>query len=103
MDGPSGTSPAAAGTYLAQNHSGIGVFPHELPTDFANFGRAQRQPLIMGVVLSTLAGLTLVHALVMATRARRRELAVLKTLGFVRRQVARRCTRRRRVTSPSRR
>ena len=81
VDGPAGTSSAAAVAYLAQHHGGIGVFAHELPTDVANFGRVQKLPLAIGVVLALLAALILVHALVMATRARRRELAVLEDLG----------------------
>lgn len=88
VDGPAGTTPSDAAAYLAARHPGIGVFPHELPTDFANFGRVDRLPLTIGAVLASIAVLSLVHALVSATRARRRDLAVLKTLGFVRRQVA---------------
>lgn len=88
VDGPPGTTPSDAAAYLAARHPGIGVFPHELPTDFANFGRADRLPLTIGAVLASVAVLSLVHALVSATRARRRDLAVLKTLGFVRAQIA---------------
>ncbi|MDQ3980517.1 MAG: FtsX-like permease family protein [Actinomycetota bacterium] len=88
VDGPAGTTPPDAAAYLAARHPGIGVFPHELPTDFANFGRVDRLPLAIGAVLATVAVLTLVHALLSATRARRRDLAILKTLGFVRTQVA---------------
>ncbi|MFN2607105.1 MAG: FtsX-like permease family protein [Acidimicrobiales bacterium] len=88
VDGPPGTTPSSAVDYLAQHHPGIGVFGHELPTDIADFGRVERLPLVVGGVLAVLAALILVHALVMATRARRRELAILKTLGFSRAQVA---------------
>jgi hypothetical protein len=55
LDGPPGTTPWTAVAYLAKRHAGIGVFPHELPTDFANFGRVQRLPLAMGAVLAVLA------------------------------------------------
>jgi ABC-type lipoprotein release transport system permease subunit len=88
VDGPVGTTPSAAAAYLAAHHPGIGVFPHELPTDFANFGRVDRLPLTIGAVLASVAVLSLVHALLSATRARRRDLAVLKTIGFVRAQIA---------------
>lgn len=88
VDGPAGTTPSVAAAYLAAQHPGIGVFPHELPTDFANFGRVDRLPLTIGAVLAFVAILSLLHALVSATRARARDLAVLKTLGFVRAQVA---------------
>jgi hypothetical protein len=60
-----------------------------VPTDLVNFGRIQRLPLIVGAVLALLASLTLVHLLVSSIRRRRRDLAILKTLGFVRSQISR--------------
>lgn len=88
VNGPPGTNSTAALDYLSRHHSGIGVFGPELPTDVANFGDAQWLPPAMGAVLVILSVLILAHALVMATRGRRWELGVLKTLGFVRSQVA---------------
>ena len=44
-------------------------------------------PALLGAVLVLLAAATLTHSLVSSVRRRRRELAVLRTLGFVRRQV----------------
>lgn len=66
------------------------VFPVEggEPTDIVNFGRVERMPLVLGVVLAAIAAGSLAHLLVSAARRRRRELAILKTLGFVRGQVA---------------
>ena len=44
-------------------------------------------PLVVSALLVAIAAAVLAHALVMAIRRRRRHLAVLKTLGFDRRQV----------------
>jgi predicted lysophospholipase L1 biosynthesis ABC-type transport system permease subunit len=51
-------------------------------------GGAQWVPLALSVLLALAAFGTLVHTLVTSIRRRRRDLAVLKTLGFVRRQVS---------------
>jgi len=45
-------------------------------------------PLLLAGVLALLAIATVAHALVTAVRRRRRDLALLKTLGFTRRQVS---------------
>lgn len=57
------------------------------PTDILNFGRVESTPYILGAILAALAIATFAHLLMSATRRRRRELAVLKTLGFVRGQL----------------
>jgi ABC-type lipoprotein release transport system permease subunit len=57
------------------------------PTDIVNFGRVRNTPLLLGSVLALLAAGTLAHVLVSAIRRRRRDLALLKTLGFERRQL----------------
>jgi len=51
-------------------------------------GGAQRIPLALSGLLALAAVGTLVHALITSIRRRRRDLAVLKTLGFVRRQIS---------------
>jgi putative ABC transport system permease protein len=61
----------------------------ERPTDLVNFGRVQSLPVILAGLLAALAAAVLGHALVTSIRRRRRDLAVLKTLGFVRGQVRR--------------
>jgi ABC-type lipoprotein release transport system permease subunit len=58
------------------------------PGDLSNFTRIRSTALILAAVLAVLALALLVHVLVSAVRRRRRDLAVFKTLGFVRRQVA---------------
>ena len=57
------------------------------PADVVNFGRAPNLPLLLGGVLSLLALLTIAHLLLTSVRRRRRDFAVLRTLGFTRRQV----------------
>ena len=57
------------------------------PTDLVNFGRVQDLPLLLGVALSLLALLTIIHLLLTSVRRRRRDFAVLRSLGFTRRQV----------------
>jgi ABC-type lipoprotein release transport system permease subunit len=59
------------------------------PTDLANFSRVDSMPFVIGGVLGTAALATLVHTLLSSVRRRRRELAILKTLGFERGQVSR--------------
>jgi ABC-type lipoprotein release transport system permease subunit len=59
------------------------------PTDLANFDRVDSMPFVIGGVLGTAAIATLVHTLLTTIRRRRRELAILKTLGFERGQVSR--------------
>jgi hypothetical protein len=57
------------------------------PADLVNFGRAQDLPLLLGAALSLLAMLTIAHLLLTSVRRRRRDFAVLRTLGFTRWQV----------------
>ncbi len=57
------------------------------PTDIVNFGRVEATPYILGAILGAISIATLTHLLLSATQRKRRDLAVLKTLGFVRRQV----------------
>ena len=57
------------------------------PIDIVNFGRVEATPYLLGGILGALSVATLAHLLVSAVRRRRRELAILKTLGFVRGQV----------------
>jgi hypothetical protein len=61
---------------------GYFVVRPERPTDLVNFGRVQSLPVLLAALLGTLAVATLAHLLVTSIRRRRRDLAVLKTLGF---------------------
>lgn len=59
------------------------------PTEMLDFRHVTSLPFALGGILARLAILTRVHLLVTSIRGRRRDLAILKTLGFVRGQVAR--------------
>ena len=59
------------------------------PSDVVDFGRVKGMPLILSGVLGLIGALSLAHALISAIRRRRRDLAILKTMGFVRGQVRR--------------
>jgi len=59
------------------------------PDDLVNFGHVQNLPLVLAGLLAVLAAMTLAHVLVTSIRRRRRDLAILKTVGFVRGQVRR--------------
>src|SRR5271166_5076546 len=59
------------------------------PGDIKDYAGVRDTPLVLGGVLALLAVGTLVHVLLTSVRRRRRDLAVLKTLGLVRSQVLR--------------
>jgi predicted lysophospholipase L1 biosynthesis ABC-type transport system permease subunit len=67
--------------------AGSTVLPPQKPVDLVNFGRVQNLPVLLAALLGTLAIATLAHLLVTSIRRRRRDLAVLKTLGFSSSQV----------------
>jgi ABC-type lipoprotein release transport system permease subunit len=85
-----GADPAAALRSLQLSPSGAEVDVHlpTPPTDVENLGRVGGLPRVLAGLLALLAAATLAHLLVTSVRRRRRDLAVLKTLGFVRRQVS---------------
>ncbi len=58
------------------------------PTSLVNFGEAVDFPLIFGVMLAVFGAATLAHLLVVSVARRRREIGLLKVLGFVNGQVA---------------
>ena len=60
-----------------------------LPRDLASFGRVDGLPIAVAAILGIMAGAVLVYTLLTAIRRRRRDLAVLKALGCLRRDVAR--------------
>ncbi len=79
-DGPDGADAVAAfrdaGGSLAMK-----------PAEVANFGRVAWLPGVLTAVVAVLAGALVVHLLVETIRLRRRELALLKALGFGPREV----------------
>jgi hypothetical protein len=57
------------------------------PQTVADFGGVRKLPVVVSALLAAIAAAMLAHTLITATRRRRRHLAVLKTLGFDRRQL----------------
>jgi putative ABC transport system permease protein len=84
VSGPRGQ--AAINHYLA-TYSSIAT-PAVTPTSLINFGEAVDFPLIFGAMLAVFGAATLTHLLVVSVSRRRREIGLLKVLGFVNRQVA---------------
>jgi hypothetical protein len=58
------------------------------PTDIGDFGGVEALPTLIMAVFAAAAAAALAHALITSIRRRRRDLAVLKTIGFTRPQVA---------------
>ena len=58
------------------------------PSEIISYDHVRAMPIVLAALLGLLAVGVLGHALVSSVRARRKELAVLKALGFVRSQVA---------------
>jgi hypothetical protein len=61
--------------------------PSQHRGDITTLGRITRVPLVLALLLGMIALGTLAQTLVTSVRARRNDLAILKTLGFSRRQV----------------
>jgi ABC-type lipoprotein release transport system permease subunit len=86
--GPGADPDAVVADLNARAGTDAAIAPRGEPTDIVNFGRIEAMPLVLGGILATIAAVTLAHLLLSAVRRRRRDLAILKTLGFVRRDVA---------------
>ena len=82
--GPQG---AAAQAALSRDYSSEVNLPRP-PTDLVNFGEAVNFPLIFGLIVALFGVATLLHMLLSSLNRRRREMGLLKSLGFVRRQIA---------------
>ncbi len=67
----------------------IGIYTPKAPNDLVNFGHVQHLPLILAGLLAVLGLATLAHTLVTSVRRRARDLAVLRALGFLPRQIRR--------------
>jgi len=63
------------------------VISDQRPSDIRDYTGVRATPLLLGVVLALLAVGTLTHVLLTSVRRRGRDLAMLKALGLVRRQV----------------
>ena len=91
---PPGTDPGAAGAQALRAlqragcpFSACSVVNDQRPGDIKNYAAIRDTPLVLAAVLALLAIGTLAHVLLTGVRRRRRDLAVLKTLGCTRSQV----------------
>lgn len=85
-----GTTVDAAVSELRQSIPDVFAFeiaPVQAPEDVESLSRVTDTPVALAAVLGILALATLAHALVTSVRRRRRDLAILVTLGFTRRQL----------------
>jgi hypothetical protein len=71
---------------LRDDFDGTVLLP-TLPNDLENLRRVRGLPLVLAGLIGMLGLATLVHAQVTTVRRRRHDLAVLRAMGFVRRQV----------------
>jgi predicted lysophospholipase L1 biosynthesis ABC-type transport system permease subunit len=78
---------SGANTRLARS-SDSEVFTARLPSELANLERVRALPWALAAFLAVVALIAIVHAVVSTVRRRRRDLAVLRTLGLLDRQLA---------------
>ncbi|MDQ1481484.1 MAG: putative transport system permease protein, partial [Actinomycetota bacterium] len=94
---------APVNVFLVRFHPGVdrvaalrhlrSVFPGTVltavrPPDIENLQRVSNLPTLLAILFALIAVLTIGNTLVSSVRRRGRELAVLRTLGFVRRQIS---------------
>ena len=72
--------------HYARLYASVAQYP-VVPTSLVNFGQAVNFPFIFGVALVVFGVATLAHLLVASVARRRREVGLLKALGFVNGQI----------------
>jgi ABC-type lipoprotein release transport system permease subunit len=82
------SNPVKLSSQLRRVVAPVPVSSASLPTDLISFGRVDNLPVLVAAVLGVMAAAVLAHTLSTEIIRRRRELAILKTLGFRRRQIA---------------
>jgi hypothetical protein len=84
LPGPAGAGALASLSHLYATQVSLPVSPSYL----VDFGQAVNFPLLLGIALALFGAATFTHLLVASVARRRRDVALLKALGFVRRQIA---------------
>lgn len=82
-----GVDRAAAFAALKSDFPGTVLTPYP-PAEVENLRRIDTLPFVLAGLLGLLAIATIAHTLITSVRRRRRDLAILKTIGFERRQVS---------------
>jgi ABC-type lipoprotein release transport system permease subunit len=86
-----GTADTARGRAVAAglNHRFAAILTQQSPpTSMINFGQAIDFPLLLGATFALFGAAALTHLLIVSVARRRRQFALLKVIGFLRRQVA---------------
>ena len=78
----------SAGLASLQRQFGHEVLRHVPPEDVINLQSVSGLPLLLAALVVVIGMLTVGDTLIVSVRRRRRDLAVFKTIGFLRRQVA---------------
>ena len=78
----------AVGAKLGIGENGGAILPVDRPAEILNYGSLGSTPMLLGGALALGAASALGITLVTSVRRRRRDLAILKTLGFTRWQLA---------------
>ncbi len=84
-----GTSVASADrrmTSIAARNGGAFTERAELPASVVDLGKLRALPLALAVFFALLASATVAHAIVTTVRRRKHDLAVMRSIGFTRRQ-----------------
>jgi len=87
-------TPAQRAAFLAKvqdvqsGPDGFQIEGVQRPSDIIAYDRVRTTPIVLALVLALLAAATVANALFSAVRRRRRDLAMLATLGLTRRQVS---------------
>jgi predicted lysophospholipase L1 biosynthesis ABC-type transport system permease subunit len=79
---------AAEATRRLQDTADSEVVTARLPSELANLERVRALPWALAAFLAVVALLAIAHAVISTVRLRRRDLAVLRTLGLVDRQLS---------------
>lgn len=82
-----GFDPGLATLRAATGEDTFALVNRQQSATVGNVSRISSLPLVLAVIVGLLGAATLAHALTTTIRRRRHDLAILKTLGFVRRQV----------------
>lgn len=82
-----GVRPGADAVAVAERHTDLPVSPAVPPSEIKNLRLVGSTPWAVAAFLAALGAAAVGHALVVSVRAGRQDLAVLRTLGFVRGQV----------------
>ena len=72
---------------ISEDEDDLTAYVPTRPLDLENIQRVDSMPFVIGTATAAVAIATVAHGLVTSVRRRRRDLAILKTLGFGRRQV----------------